>query len=135
MQKTNTPFVQGHKLSAKPRGKYKKTIAKEEAMRRVLDEQCRRERGIQTIDDILDIEKQKQVFALLYNKGIDSQDPNFKKRNIDVKALTVLADRILAKKQFVETKDTTEELPPVVIDVNILPSDYDSTKDPEAVHY
>lgn len=87
--------------------KNKKTLAKEKA----LLEQARRELGITelSINEVLHIEKQKNVIKKMYNKAMDDSDPT-----MQAKMLIALADRIVARKTATDLTSQGEKL-----DVNV----------------
>ena len=126
MAKSSGTFTKGSKAASKaaskPRGPTKKTRMKEEAMRKVLEEQCKRELGI---DDMLSKTRQKKTFELLFEIG---------ERDRNVSALKVIADRIVPPKQFIQT-ETINPLPDKIEVVVKKVGNYDRDKDPEVTNY
>lgn len=85
----------------------KKTLAKEKA----LLEQAKKELGITdlSINEILNIEKQKDIIKKMYEKAMDDTDPQ-----TQAKMLIALADRIVARKTATDLTSQGEKL-----DVNV----------------
>ena len=107
-------------------------------MRRVLDEQSRRELGIEvSTANVLDYGMQANVIKLMYlqGSGLITKDDKFKGRKIDVKALTTIYDRIESKKQFVQTEQINAIPTTIDITVNGKKPDYDRDTDPEVTNY
>ena len=128
MPKSDTYFKKGNTASV-GRGrtvgkKSKKTLIKEQLLR----EQVQQEMGIK-VTNVLNRDAQANVFLKMYQLGV---------KEGNVRALNSLADRIEEKKSAVAitTNDVTDYANnPVRHVVEVVHTDYDSKKDPEAVSY
>ena len=139
MAKSSTSKVKGNKSKGgrKPGSKNKQTIMKEEAMKRVLEQQAREELGIEvSTATVLDYAKRENIIKMLYAKGsgLIDKDENFRGRKVDVKALLALYDRLESKKQFVQTEAVNPLPNKIEITVKKV-GDYDRDKDPEVTNY
>ncbi len=116
----------------------KKTKQKAEAMKRVLEQECRRELGIAVnTETVLDYGKRANVIKLMYlqGSGLITQDEQFKDRKLDVRALGEIYSRIEAPKKYIQTEMINQPIPDKIEVIIKRKGDYDRDKDPEVTNY